>query len=206
MPFTKNSLESKILRSIQGHGKGWCFSHADFAGLGSRKAIDMVILRLTKRNVVRRILRGLYEYPRYSKLLEKEMGTGIDQAAHAIARKYDWTVQASSATAQNYLGLSDQVPGRYEYLSNGPSKEYALGGTSIFFRKTKIRESNFKHRNSSLIVQALKGYGSEDKVPQESISILKERIPEHLWPIILKDTSKVTGWVFKIIREIFSGE
>jgi hypothetical protein len=206
MPFTKESLESHVLKTIQGHGKGWCFSHADFSGLGSRKAIDMVILRLTEKGVVRRILRGLYEYPRYSKLLGKEIATDVDQVARAIARKQDWTVQANSATSQNYLGLSEQVPGRYEYLSNGPSREYTMGNTSIYFKKTKIRESNFKHRESSLIVQALKGYGSEDKVPQKSILKIKEWIPDRLKPSILKETSKVTGWVYKIIRSICSSE
>jgi hypothetical protein len=193
-----------MLKTIQGHDKGWCFSYADFACLGSRKAIDMVILRLNEKGVIRRVIRGLYEYPRYSDLLQKEMATDVDQAARAISRKQEWAIQANSATAQNYLGLSEQVPGRYEYLSNGPSRTYTIGNTSICFKKTKLRESSFKYRESSLIVQAIKGYGSKDNIPQDSVQKIKEWLPDRLKPNILKDTSKVTGWVYEIIRGICS--
>ncbi len=64
---------------------GWSFSQKDFAGLGSRKAVDMALLRLTNKTTIRRVIRGIYDYPRYSELLDKEMGPDIHQVARAFA-------------------------------------------------------------------------------------------------------------------------
>jgi hypothetical protein len=204
-PKTKESIESKVISSIYGHGRGWCFSRIDFSSIGSRNSIDFAIHRLHKRGVIRKIVRGIYDYPRYSKILEKNIAPDIDKAAHAIARKFDWDIQPNSATAQNYIGLSDQVPGRYEYLSNGPSRTYEVSSFEINFKKTTLKESLFKFRESSLIVQAIRGFNSKDQIDEKKIEMIKNWLPNELKGGILKDTSKVTGWVYEIIQKICNG-
>jgi len=48
----------------------------------------------------------------------------VDRVAHALARKFGWTIQVSGNTALNILGLSTQVPIRYLYLSDGKSRSF----------------------------------------------------------------------------------
>ncbi len=78
-----NSTEKQALARIYGNGRGWAFSQKDFADLGSRKAIDMALMRLTDRGTIRRVIRGIYDYPRHSDLLKKQMGPDLHQVARA---------------------------------------------------------------------------------------------------------------------------
>jgi len=100
------SIEQKVLSRIYGNGKGLAFSKTDFTGLGSRSAIESSLFWLKNLKTIRSALRGLYDYPRYSEILEHNVGPDVDQIAHALA----WRIQPDGATAQNLLGLSTQVP------------------------------------------------------------------------------------------------
>ena len=195
------SIENKIYKRIIGHGRGWVFSGRDFARLGSRSAIDTALYRLFERGIIRRVIRGIYDYPRFSELLGQRLGPELDQTAHALARKFGWRIQPSGATAQNVLGLSTQVPSKLIYLSDGPDREFRIGRTTLQFKKTPLKESGFKLRESSLLVQALKSLG-QDYITPEVLAQIRSWLPASLRSKVLSDTTTVTGWVYAAIREI----
>ena len=60
------SIEDKLVSRIYGTGRGWAFSQADFADLGSRSAIDLALYRRECEGIIRRVIRGIYDYPRGS--------------------------------------------------------------------------------------------------------------------------------------------
>lgn len=106
--------------------------------LGSRRAIDSALHRLAGKGQVRRVIRGLYDYPRFSELLKQQLSPEIGQVARALARKFRWRIQPTGATALNLLGLSTQVPSRAVYLSDGPDRNYKIGSTSLVFEHTAL--------------------------------------------------------------------
>jgi uncharacterized protein DUF6088 len=97
--------EQKVVSRIYGHGRGWVFSQADFSDLGARSTIDSCLHRLERQAVVRRVIRGVYHYPRHSAVLQTTVAPDVDQTAQALARKFAWRIQPDGATAQNLLGL-----------------------------------------------------------------------------------------------------
>lgn len=133
------AIEEKIHYRINGRGRGWAFTKTDFVvGFGDEN-IHKALPALTRAGKVRLVCHGVYGYPRYSELLGQVLSPDIDQVAAAVARKYNWRIQPSSDTALNLLGLSTQGPGRWVYLSDGPSREYPIGedGRQILaFRKS----------------------------------------------------------------------
>ena len=58
------TIDSRLKSRIYGHGRGAVFTPNDFLDLGGRDAVDKALSRLTARGVIRRLARGLYEYPR----------------------------------------------------------------------------------------------------------------------------------------------
>jgi len=146
-------------------------------------------------------MRGVYYRPRFSKLLNEPLGPDVDQVAQALARKFGWTTQPSGVTALNYLGLSTQLPGRYLYQSTGPNRTYQVDRTTLEFQHTPLKEGEFKLRESTLIVSALKAL-SEDGITQEVVAKLKTWLAQELKSKVLNDTRTVTGWVYEAIRKI----
>jgi predicted transcriptional regulator of viral defense system len=108
----RQTIENKAKYRIRGAGGGWAFSPRDFLDLGGRPTVDSALHRLEKRGEIRRVIRGIYDYPRFNKLLDQHLSPDIDQVARALARKFRWRIQPSGATALNFLGLSTQVPAR----------------------------------------------------------------------------------------------
>jgi hypothetical protein len=195
------TIEGKILSRIYGNGRGWAFSQADFADLGVRSAIDSALHRREKEGFIRRVIRGIYDYPRHSELLQKSISPDTDQVAYALARKFAWRIQPDGATAQNLLGLSTQVPARAVYLSDGPNRSYKIGKTSLAFEHTALKEAGFKLRESRLLVQALKAFG-EERITTEIISQVRKSFDPGLLQKILLDTKTATGWVYAAIQDI----
>lgn len=196
-----HTIENKILSRIYGRGRGLVFSQKDFTLIGNRSSIDKALSRIEKKGKIKRIIRGVYEYPRYSAKLQIELSPDIDQVALAIARKFGWRIQPSGPAALNILGLSTQVPGKYVYLSDGPNRTYTIGNSELVFRKISTKESGFQFHQSAIIVQALKSLGKEQITPKV-IATMREWLDPKLRGRILKDTQTVTGWVFEAIREI----
>ncbi len=195
------SIENKAINRIYGNGRGWSFSKKDFLDLADDGAIRLSLMRLTERGTIRRVIRGIYDYPRFSELLQETMGSDLDQIAHALARKFGWRIQVSGNTALNLLGLSTQVPAQAVYLSDGPSKTYEIGKRTLSFQKKSLKESGFKHLESELVVQSLKELGRE-RVDAALRKKLQQVIPSGTWPKIVRDTKSATAWIQEIIREI----
>jgi len=186
---------------ISGHGKGWVFSSSDLLARFSRQQADSLLSELVKQGKIRRVARGMYDYPAYSELLKKELSPDMDQVANAYARKFNWRIAVSGETALYLLGLSTQVPASYLYLSDGPGRSYEVMGQALEFRKAKLKDMGFKHRDSTLLVQALKALGKEHVTPEVIARIRAQLNPLH-YERILRDTRSSTGWVYEAIRQI----
>jgi hypothetical protein len=199
------SSENRILNRIRGTASGWVFSPRDFLDLGERATIDSALHRLAREGQVRRVIRGIYDYPRFSELLKQQMSPDVDQVARALARKFRWRIQPSGTTALNLLGLSTQVPARAVYLSDGPNRNYKIGNASLVFEHTALKEAGFKLRESGLIVQALRSLGQE-RITPEVISKIRLWLPASLRLKVLADTKTATGWVYATIQQIAQEE
>jgi hypothetical protein len=196
----KNISES-VFYFIAGHGRGWAFSSSDLAGRFARQQIDNALSDLAQDGRIRRVARGLYDYPRFSDLLQKTLSPDIDQVANAYARKFNWRIEGSGESALNLLGLSTQIPAQYVYLSDGPSKSYDVMGVQLTFKKSSLKDIGFKHRESTLIVQALKALGKE-LLSESVFAIIREQIDPKNYNKILRDTQGSTGWIYEAIKQI----
>ena len=195
-----------VLFCIAGHGRGWAFSSVDLINKFDRQQIDNVLSDLSKDKKIRRVARGIYDYPKYSELLQKELSPDIEQVARAIGRKFNWRIEVSGESALNILNLSTQIQAKYIYLSDGPNKSYKLfNDVEIEFKKSVLKDIGFKYKESSLIVQALKSLGKEH-ISDEIIKKIKEQIEPKMYEKILKDTQSTTVWVYEIIKQICKGD
>ena len=195
------NIEKKIISRIYGRGRGWSFTKTDFVVEFGEANIHQALSSLTKAGRIRRVCRGVYDYPRHSELLDRLLNPNPDQVAHALARKFNWRIQPSGDAALNLLGLSTQVPGRWVYLSDGPGRKYKIGEHSLVFRKSALKDVGSKYSESGLVVQALKALGREH-VDRKVAEGIRKHLEPKACDRILKDTRPVTGWIYEAIKRI----
>ncbi len=196
-----NSLYNNAFYFISGHGRGWVFSANDLLKKFSRQQADNVLSDLVKEGKIRRVCRGIYDYPKYSEFLKQDLSPDIDQVARAFARKFNWRIEVLGDTALNMLGLSTQVVAKYVYLSDGPNRTYDILGTTLEFKKSSLKNIGFKYIESSLIVQALKALGKK-RITDDIIETIRKRIEPKMYSKILKDTQSSTVWIYEAIKQI----
>ena len=196
-----NSLYSNAFYFISGHGRGWAFSANDLLKKFSRQQADNILSDLVKEGKIRRVCRGIYDYPKYSEFLKQDLSPDIDQVARTFARKFNWRIEILGDTALNMLGLSTQVVAKYVYLSDGPNRTYDILGTTLEFKKSSLKNIGFKYKESSLIVQALKALGKE-RITDDVIENIRKRIEPQMYSKILKDTQSSTVWIYEVIKQL----
>ncbi len=199
------SVEQKILARIYGHGRGWAFSPKDFLDIGSRQSADLALHHLNEAETTRRVIRGVYDYPRFSELLNQKLGPDINQVATALARKFGWKIQPGSAGALNLIGLSTQVPSQYVYFSSGPDRKYSIGKTSLRFEHTTLNEANFRYEETGVIVQAIKAL-TADGINPEVIATIRQWLPPSKVAKVMKDSERVTDWVYAVVKRVCKKE
>ncbi len=203
--YMKHTIENRVVSRIYGNGRGWAFSPKDFSDIGTRSSIDVTLHRLLAKDTVRRVIRGIYDYPQYSQRLKRMLSPDVDQAARALARKFGWSIQPTGMAALNALRLSTQIQGQCAYLSDGPNRTYRIGKQDLIFQHAQRKESGFRLQESALLVQGLKTLGPGRLTP-ETISKLREWLPDDLRAKVIKDTGVVTGWIREAILDICRGE
>ncbi len=195
------STKKRILTRIRRRGPGGLWCADDFLTTFQRHEIDESLVRLKNEGIIRRVIPGIYEYPRFSELLQCPVSTDIDELARTLARKFRWQICPDGETALNHLGLSTQIPGRTLYFSDGPNRTYEVAGQTLEFRHTTKRWLIFKKTESLIVVQGLMALG-QSQMTTEHVHLLYKRFTIETWELILKDISAAPIWIVETVRGI----
>lgn len=191
----------KMEQRIISYPKGSAFVVSDFTDMMSYETAKKAIVKLTKSKKIRHVIRGVYDNPAYSSLLQEYTAPKPNEIAKALARNYNWDIVVSGDAALNLLGLSTQVPANWCYISSGPYKRYEMGKVSIEFKHRADKSISGMSEKTALLVQALKTMGKE-KVTASTIQFLSQRLTAEDKETILKESRKTTVWVYEAIKKI----
>jgi predicted transcriptional regulator of viral defense system len=198
MPKTDKVIESRVKSIILGHGRGWVFTRMDLIQVGAPDSIGMALLRLSRKNVIRRLARGLYDYPVIHPTLGR-IAASADAIAKALACRDAVRIQPAGAYAANILGLSEQIPTRIVFLTDGASRHIKLGKREIVLKRTTPRNIAASGRKSGTIIQALRHLG-KNQVNDQVRSIILRQLTAADRKQILKDIKFAPAWVARILR------
>jgi len=194
------AIDSRIVATIRSRGRGSVFVPADFLDIGSRKAVDVALHRLARQGIIRRLARGVYDFPKEHPVLGP-LSPSAEAVARALAGRDYTRLQPAGAYAANALGLSEQVPAKAVFLTDGPTRMVKIGPTTIQLRRTTARNMAAAGRLSGLIIQALRELGKEH-VTKERREHLKRTIPAEKRRELLKDLKLAPAWMHPIFREL----
>jgi len=195
-----NSIDHQILNAIITLGHGAVFVPTDFLGFGSRQAVDIVLHRLVRKGTIRRLARGIYDFPKEHPKLGK-LQPSPEKIAEALVGRDCTRIQPTGAYAANILGLSEQVPAKVVFLTDGPSRTVKIGATTIQLRRTTPKNMAMAGRLSGLLVQAFRELGKEN-VTLERLKHLKRTIPLNARKELLKDIRFAPEWMHSIFKEL----
>ena len=194
-------ITESIRKKISTLPKGQIFSFDDFVDFGSYDTVKKVLYRLEKSGNISRVFDGLYTNPKISKLTGDRVPINLEDIATYIAQKNLWTIVPSGLWCLNFLGLSTQLPGTFEYVSDGPYRTYNIRGTTLTFKHTAPAEVRNMSVRSQQVVQAIKTLG-KDNISKKDIIKLRNTLPNEDKEKLKTECKRVTKWVYSYIKEI----
>lgn len=197
---SQHTIDARILATIHGRGLGAVFVPADFLGIGSREAVDLVLHRLARKGTIRRLARGVYDFPKEHPVLGL-LSPSADAVVRALAGRDRTRLQPAGAYAANILGLSEQVPAKAVFLTDGPTRTVKIGTTTIQLRRTTARNMATAGRLSGLLIQALRELGKEHVTPERR-EHLKRTLSADKRRELIKDLKLAPAWMHAIFREL----
>jgi hypothetical protein len=166
------------------------FTPADLDDLGSRTAVASALTRKNKAGQVRQVSRGIYQ----SLPGPEAAWPSVEEIVAAVQSRHSIRVQPTGAYAANALGLSDQVPMRVTFLTDGVVRTIKLGRATITFRRTTPRNMATAGRASGLVIQALRWLGREH-VTGAHVRTLRKKLSDADKRQLLADRRHAPAWI-----------
>lgn len=196
------SVHQAILDKINSKTPGDIFFPAEFRMLGTDDAIKMALSRLVKENTIERLANGVYYIPQFHHLIGR-IKPSLEMIANAIASRDHIQIKPTGMSALNKLGLSEQVPTRHVYITNGQPRTYHVAENEIHFKSVSPKKLALKGPISSLIILAMDEMGQtefDETLAGKIKGLLKKEDP-----ILLEnDMMLAPSWIAKELYSIIS--
>ena len=192
------SIHQEIEDKIQLLPEGDIFFPADFRMLGTDDAIKMALSRLVKEGAAERISHGIYYKPKQHKMLGS-IKPSLEMIANAIANRDHVIIKPTGISALNKLGISQQVPTKHVYITNGQPRKYKIRGNEIHFKSASPKKLALSGSISSLVILAMDELGL-DGFDETLATQIKKLLQKEDATILENDIKLAPSW---IARELF---
>jgi hypothetical protein len=167
--------------------------------LGNTNAIKEALSTLAQDHILLRLGHGIYYFPKQDPVLG-DLYPGLDEVAHAIARRDGVIITPTTDQAMNLLGFSQQVPVNIVYLTSGRSKEIKVGNNKIIFKQASARRSQAGKNYMGLIVRALEGIGAA-QLTAEALQSIHEKMSDLPDAEIRSAVKNVPHWIANVFTD-----
>ena len=195
-------VADRIMERVSEQKTGWVCTQRDFLDIGSRAAVDQAMSRLLKAGHLRRVGRGLYDVPKFNKLLKRNSPSDFYSAIDAIARQNGARIMRSGSVHANLLGLTNLVPAKAIYDTDGYSRTVTIDGMTVQFRHAPPSVMRWAGKPGAPVVQALRWLGPYAGTDPEVIPILRRRLPDHVKLDLSQNSHYLPTWAQSIVRKV----
>jgi len=168
------SISVIIQNRIDALAHGTVFCANDFVNVGDKGNVDVILHRLSKRNVVRQLGYGLYDIPRKSQLLG-DLSPEINDVIDAYSRKMSQHFVLDPLNAANAIGVTIQVPTKLTFLTDGKSRTLIICGVDIKLVHASPKIMTGASTPIGIIIQALRYFGANG-APAGVINSIAKRL------------------------------
>ncbi len=199
-PKTHNSTADRIRRRVQKAEPDTVFHAGQFLDVDTRTAVDKALSRLVASGFLKRLARGLYYEPKTHPVLG-ELLPPVESVAKALTDRDHVKLQPFGGYAANLLRLSEQVPARVIFLTDGKSRKIHYGNQTIELRQVSPRMMAAAGRMTGLVIAGLRYVGKANITP-ERVAHLRKLLSPADRRQLLADITLAPAWMHPYFRDI----
>jgi hypothetical protein len=196
-----NSINKQIEDIILNSKGGDLFLIADFKDIGTTTAIRKSLSRFVELGIIERMGKGIYVIPKQHKIFGKILPS-LEEVAAILAEKEHVRIMPSGQYALNRIGLSNQVPMKLIFLTNGTFKKIQFGKSELIFKPTTNKKLAMKGEITSLLFLGLEELDLQKLTSAEIAKIktlIEQENPDNLKHDLRLVSSKISDFIIKTI-------
>jgi predicted transcriptional regulator of viral defense system len=194
------STTNAILKRIRAKHRGWVFTPRQFAHLGTRAAVDQALSRLQRTGQIRRLARGVYDFPKVHPKIGV-LSPSPEAVAKAMAERTGSRISVSGAKAANLLGLSTQVPMQNVFWTEGPSRTIRIGNQTVALKHVAPSKMIGAGTEAGVVIQAVRALGKEG-VHEISVHSLAKQLPRPVKKAVRRLVPTAPGWSQPVLNQL----
>jgi predicted transcriptional regulator of viral defense system len=194
------STTNAILKRIRAKHRGWVFTPRQFAHLGTRAAVDQALSRLQRTGHIRRLARGIYEFPKVHPKIGV-LSPSPEAVAKAMAERTGSRISISAAKAANLIGLSTQVPIQNVFWTEGPSRTLRVGNQTVALKHVAPSKMIGAGTEAGIVIQAVRSLGKK-RVHEVPVHALAKQLPRPVKKAVKRLASAAPAWSQPVLNQI----
>lgn len=196
-------IKKKILGKMSGAGRGKkIYARSDFSHIGSRATVNRALKQLVDEGKVRKVGRGLYDFPRFSKLFNDAASVKIADIVDLIQRRDRVRLMPDGSVCANNLGLTNMAPARITYFTDGSSRTLVVDDRTIKLKRIGNKWMYWHGRRGRDVVLALKWLGQRN-ITDSVIKKLNE-LPDDVKRDLLNGLDAMPRWMADVVKRAVS--
>lgn len=195
-----SSTINAILKRIRAKHRGFVFTPKEFAHLGMRAAVDQALSRLQRSGQIRRLARGVYEFPKIHPKIGL-LSPSPEAVAKAIAKRSASRITVSPAKAANLLGISTQVPVQNVFWTEGRSRTIRIGNQTVSLKHVAPSKMIGAGTEAGIVIQAVRSLGKEG-IHEIPVHSLAKRLPSPVKRAVQRLVPAAPAWSQPVLNQI----
>lgn len=187
------AVADKVMKRVRARGRGWGFTPTHFIDYGTRDSVDMALSRPAQAVEVRRVGRGLYDFPKLHHKLgaltpDAEMIALSCQSKPATSSRPRLLPQRTGSVSRRRCRRSRAIRRR------GRTRVRIAAGPSVALKHRRAPVLDNASETANGVVQLLAGLG-RNKVDANAIAHLSARLDDKDLAVLLKGRPVMPGWM-----------
>ncbi|WP_338647745.1 DUF6088 family protein [Flavobacterium sp. KS-LB2] len=198
------SIHNQIEENIKTLKKGTIIFSTDFREYGTAENVKRVLIRLEKKEILIRLARGIYLYPKKDKIL-RTIFPSTEEIALGIAKRDKARINSTGALALKQLGLSAEIPMNLVYITDGPVRKIKVRKSIITFKKTTPKNLTIKNKKLNAVIQGFKELGKEN-INENATLKIKKVLCQLPVKNLKEDINVAPTWIKNLISELIKNK
>ncbi len=126
----------------------------------------------------------------------------IDSAVAALARRDSIRIMNDGMSSANQLGLTNAVPAKTIYITDGATRNVKIGGRTIRLRHASPSVMSWTGKISAPVAQALRWLGPQAAMDDRITMMLKQKLPDNVKKDLIRNSVHLPGWAASIVHDV----
>ena len=140
--------------------------------------------------------------PRFSNVLKRSAPVDLDAAIVALERRDSVRIMPDGLVAENQLGLTNAVPAKVSFVTDGHSRTLKIDGRTVRFRHAGPSVMQWEGKPAAPVVQALRWLGPDAATDVQVVSTLSRNLPDAVKRDLFQNGRHLPGWALPLVRRI----